>query len=324
MPDFIKIRSFLFANVENLLENLSIRRHNGKIEAEDLFSDTHDTQEMNWLTNFEDQSKIKVLLQEKESLGLYVSGHPLDDYKQLLYWCRETSGRDDVYLILVDKIRKIFTKSNTMMFVLQVSVPDLEAEGIIFPKNAMHLSSLLEEKEMYWVKGKVQQNKKSEKSPAKKELITDNDEAEDVKDETEIKEFDELPKLIIDSMVIFEQGILPLFEHEDIPLATNRIKKLKAVSWKNLKTHPTLNPEEHIKQDDATGNLSVENSISTIFLPKSLGAAKLKEITRFLKNSSFKDSVEVKVEVESSEGVKKVKNTMWTTKEILSKFKKVD
>ena len=331
MSDFIETRSFLASNVENLLENISIRRQAGKNEAEDLFGDAQDDhkQEMNWNLNYSLHSKIDVLLQEKESLGLYVSGHPLDDYKDLLQWCRDTSGRDDVFIILIDKIRKIFTKTNSMMFALQLSVPDLEAEGIIFPKNALNLSPLLEEKELYWVKGKVQQTKKTiqnQKNAAKKAANNDEEstEPEEVKEEGELKEYDELPKLIIEELTKFEEGILPLFQHEDIPLPTNRLNKLKKVNWKRLKIEPRKLPEDgtEIVQPKTEEQTLAQANLPIIFLARSLGSEKLRQIKSHLKPEQFVGGVEVKVDVESSEGIKRAKGTFWTTLEILNLYKK--
>ena len=332
MSDFIETRSFLASNVENLLENISIRRQAGKNEAEDLFGDSQDDhkQEMNWNLNYNKFSKIDVLLQEKESLGLYVSGHPLDDYKDLLQWCRDTSGRDDVYIILIDKIRKIFTKTNSMMFAMQLSVPDLEAEGIIFPKNALNLSPLLEEKELYWVKGKVQQSKKTiqnQKNAAKKAANNSDEESaepEEIKEEGELKEYDELPKLIIEELTKFDEGIMPLFQHEEIPMSTNRLNRLKKVNWKRLKTDPKKLPEDgaDLSQPKTEEQNSVQTNLPVIFLARSLGSEKLRQIKSHLKSEQFVGALEVKVDVESSEGIKRAKGTFWTTPEILNLYRK--
>jgi DNA polymerase III alpha subunit len=325
MPNFINTRSLLAANVENLLENISIRRNAGKNEAEDLFGGSEvKSEQITWITDFVPRSKIEILLQEKESLGLYVSGHPLDDYRDLLQWCRDTSARDDIYIILIDKIKKIFTKTNSMMFVLQISVPEVEVEGIIFPKNALNLSPLLEEKELYWVKGKIQQSKKSQASKTQKKQAaeTAEDGEEAVKEEGELKEYDELPKLIIDELVVFDEGILPLFAHEDIPMSTNRLNTLKKVNWKYLKTDPTsiLNDQSSQDQMQSSSDNTSTNSIPTIFLPKSIGGERLKQIKHELKSQAFTGAIEVKVEVESTESIKKVKGSFWTTPEIVKSF----
>jgi DNA polymerase III alpha subunit len=315
MLSVIKIRSFLAANSEKMLENIAVRRQAGKIDAEDLFGsdDSVSTQNMIWEKNTPDMSKINILLQEKESLGLYVSGNPLDDYRDLLQWCRHTSGRDDIFLVLIDKIKKIFTKTNAMMFALQISTPDLNLEGVIFPKNALNVSSILEEKELYWVQGKIQETKR--KSP--ESLKAPDDEAfasEESTGDVEIKEFDELPKLIINNIHKFEDGVLPLFANEEIPLAINRESKFKNLDWKSLKIQPTdLNFTTQSSQ-------TVNNSVKTIRLEKSIGAQRLKEIIATLQKSPFSGGVEVYVEVENSEGFKKAKGTFWVTQDILNNY----
>jgi hypothetical protein len=325
MPDFIDTRSLLAANVENLLENISIRRNAGKNAAEDLFGGGEaKSEQINWVTNFLPRSKIDILLQEKESLGLYVSGHPLDDYRSLLQWCRDTSARDDIYIILIDKIKKIFTKTNSMMFVLQISVPEVEVEGIIFPKNALNLSPLLEEKELYWVKGKIQQSKKSQASKAQKKEVTElSEEGEEIiKEEGELKEYDELPKLIIDELVGFDEGILPLFAHEDIPMSNNRLNMLKIINWKHLKTDPISILNQENGQLPAAITPSQQIELPIIFLPKSIGPEKLKHIKHELKPQTFTGAIEVRVEVEGTDEVKKVKGSFWTTPEIVKGYTK--
>ncbi|MEM1312698.1 MAG: hypothetical protein AAGF07_04520 [Patescibacteria group bacterium] len=322
MSDFIHTRSLLADNVENLLENISIRRNDGKNTTEDLFGDsTNDSTSINWILKPTAKSKIEVLMQEKESLGLYVSGHPLDDYKELLEWCRNTSSRDDIFIILIDKVKKIFTKSNSMMFVLQISVPDLKVEGIIFPKNALRMSPLLEEKRLYWIKGRVQQNKKSKASKIKK-LEAEAAEEDVSKSESELKEYNELPKLVIDDLISFENGILPLFESEEIPIATHRVNTLQRIDWNTLLTNPSRLQQQTTAESPHSKSVNTVNHV-VIFLPNSIGNNTLKKIKSELKPEKFTGGVEIKVEVEDTKGnIKKVKGTYWTTPEIVREFNK--
>lgn len=323
MVDVIKIRSFLAANSEKMLENIAIQRHAGKIDTEDLFSceDEIYSQTMILEKNVPEISKINILLQEKESLGLYVSGNPLDDYKELLQWCRDTSGRDDIYLVLIDKINKIFTKTNTMMFTLQISVPDLSVEGIIFPKNALNVSSILEEKELYWVQGKIQESKRKTNDPAR--VLDEIMEASDENTaENEIKEFDELPKLIINNINKFEDGVLKLFANEEIPLPVNREAKFKNLDWKNLKKLPANITHLSNKNENYSNNSEIKANkcLKIIRLKKSIGAQKLKQIITDFKKSSFIGGIEVFVEVENSDGFKRVKGSFWVSEEILKNY----
>ena len=314
MPNFIDTRSFLSANSEGILENIAARRTSRKIDTEDLFGENSEesNNKMIWLRGTENLAKYDILLREKESLGLYVSGNPLDDYVNLVDWCRQTAARDDIFLIIVEKIRKIFTKKNAMMFALQLTTPDVEVEGVIFPKNALALSPLLEEKSLYWVTGKVQQSKKSK---AREEESKENGASE--AKEGEIKEFDELPKLIIEGLTAFENGILALFEHEDIPLAINRQSKLKGVNWLELKTSPWKFDSEN--QSEKTV-LKTKASLPILKLSKSLGTQKLKEISQQIKPAMFPGSVEVKIEIENGNGFKSAKGTYWLALELATKY----
>ena len=137
------IRSFLASNVDTLLETVSQLKSLAAADtsSDDLFG-LNDVAErkkqIEWRTQFETKSLFEVLISEKNSLGLYVSGNPLSAYLSLSHAVAEMLGREDLRLVIIDKIRKIFTRSNVMMFALQITVAgaEMEYEGIIFPKRA--------------------------------------------------------------------------------------------------------------------------------------------------------------------------------------------
>jgi DNA polymerase III alpha subunit len=313
--DFILTRSFLMANVENMLENLGQRRQAKKIESDDLFGggdSSSEPEEMKFITVFESQSKLDILLQEKDFLGLYLSGNPLQDYGELVAWIQDNTFRDDIYLIVINKIRKIFTKANKMMFALAISTPEQDLEAIIFPKRAMEFSPILQEKQLFWVKGKFSQKEKKE--------------IEKVSEEGDVREFDELPKILIEEIQPFEKGIGPLFEKESLSLTANRQKMIDSLDWNLLKIQPHAFMDGSYKSittqsEKPALEVKVETSeVITIKLGKSLGTAKLKEIKASLVKTPQESYKEVQIEVEGEAGWKKAKGTFWAPAEIVSMF----
>lgn len=218
-----EVRSVLFGNVENILDTVS------KIRTQDIGHDTLFGDEesskptLHLKTEVKNFSDLEVLMQEKNSLGLYVSGSPLGKYQKLLDWVRDATDRSDVHLVLIDKVRKIFTRSNTMMLALIITSADgVNYEGIVFPKAAPRISPLIQEKQIYWVKGKVIEGRKR-------------------KNESENSEegaFEEMPKIAFDDISPFSEGVNALFANEEIKLSINKQKALSAIPWAVLQNHP--------------------------------------------------------------------------------------
>jgi DNA polymerase III alpha subunit len=305
--DYIFTRSFLIANVENLLENLGQRRQGKKIESDDLFGDAENNtvEEMKFVTDFENKSKLDILLQEKDFLGLYISGNPLQDYSDLVRWIQDNTYRDDIYLIVINKIRKIFTKANKMMFALAISTPDQDLEAVIFPKKAMAFSPILQEKELFWVKGKFSQKEKKE--------------VEKISEEGEVREFDELPKILIDEIQPFANGIAPLFETESLNLTPNRQKMIDSLDWNLLKMNPQAFINNTLKSNTDQGlvvkkdSSNIDQEKLTLKLKKALGTTKLKEIKANLSKTPKEGYKEVQIEVEGENGWKKAKGQYWAS-----------
>jgi hypothetical protein len=314
VENFVKVRSFLAGHVEVILENLTARRESSKIDSEDLFAaDAPTTQgSIQWHKNYPILKRLDVLLAEKDSLGLYVSGNPLMEYQGLLDWVRDSAGRDDVFLIIIEKIKKIFTKAGTMMFALQISMAEKEVEGIIFPKNAIRLSGRLEEKELYWVKGNINERGKGKKKGSK-----NGEETESENGEEGVQEFVELPKLIIEEINRFEEGVLPLFEGEEIKLSANRSAALSKIDWLGLKTNPkqsvasaTSQPPEASLESPAKGQ-AADRSV-WLRLPNTLSQKDLVGLKKLLRHEPGAGARPIRLEIQDSQGNwKKVKGQFW-------------
>jgi hypothetical protein len=285
------------ANVDKILENISSRRESKKIDIDDLWGDdvSQDSPKSNWKEDAPDLSILEVLMMEK-----YVSGNPLINYKDLESWARETCGYDDIYIILVEKIRKIFTKvgNKLMLSVDTTSTLDIPLDGVVYSsKNkAIDLSPILAEKQIFWVKGKVEEPKSK-----KKELVADVDEEASVE---EVKEFVENTKFIFDWAVPFGDGILGLLDKCELPLSSQRRETLEKVDWVSLQKNPNQMATKKI----------VEKSIITLKLRENTSISLVKELkSKLLKSqpTNVNDFVEIKLEIEHNGEYKKVVNTLW-------------
>jgi DNA polymerase III alpha subunit len=306
--DFVSIRSFLFSNVQNILDNLNAQRNDSKIDSDDLFGFDEEApkHDLNWQYDFTPKSEYEVLLEEKESLGLYVSGNPLNNYKELLDWVRSATYMDDIELILVEKIKKIFTRSGSMMLALQLTTSSDSMEGLIFSKNALKFSAILEEKQLYWCLGSVKQKAK------KAEVETESS-------SSEIKEYDEKPKLMISEVVPFSKGILSLLSAAEVEVAQNRREFLEKVNWVKLQTNPDISNLEKITNDNSKNQTSKTLSLR---LPKTLGAESLKEIKEHLIRHYRPGYQELLLFLEISDGWKKARGEFWANKDFVANYKK--
>jgi len=310
LPEYVQIRSFLAGNIDNILENLAARREHSKINADDLFSldaNTSNLVNIRWNTNYPLLRKYTILVLEKETLGLYVSGNPLEEYAPLLNWVRETTSRDDVFLILIEKIKKVFTKSGTMMLALTITTLEGDLEGLVFPKNALQISPKIEEKELFWVKGKISDKNKHKTKNNTNDKV---DKIDDSGEETNTQEFAELPKLIIEQVCSFEEGVLPLFDGEEYPLAQNRIQLLTAQDWAKLKHNPTAFTSKIASNNTA---LTKETTIKILRIPNTVTKEQLLALKNKLANTPTTDQdIKIKLEVQDSANHwRKVKGEYW-------------
>jgi DNA polymerase III alpha subunit len=312
VSDYIRTRSFLIQNTENILEYLNAKRADKKNETDDLFD--FDSQEsnfsgfVNWDFETKNYSELEILQEEKNSLGIYVSGNPLQKYQNLIEYLKEQTLEENLHLILIEKVRKIFTRNNSMMIAIEATSTTSNLEAIIFPKNAAKLSVELKEKSLFWIYGKINQRKE-----------------EDFNQEE--FQYDQQPKLIIENLAIFEVGILPLLQKVGISLAINRVDKIKNLNWQNLRLNPDNLEQKTDKQnkDNLAKNLEEKSAkILKIKLKKGLDISKLSLIKKNLSPELIKNGQLVEIWVPVEETFKKVKGeNLWLEKEFLDSIREI-
>ena len=146
-------RELMAENLDKLLEwGYSLNNHNNfqmglfKEDSKDIISRLGETPAID---------KTKRLVWEKEYLGIYLTGHPLDDYKNILGKVALTvSQLDHLYLGkkikvcgFVSRIQKVRTKVGKLMVFTQISDYEHSIDVVLYPTVlANHLASISEDK----------------------------------------------------------------------------------------------------------------------------------------------------------------------------------
>ncbi|WP_029688592.1 DNA polymerase III subunit alpha [Thermoanaerobacter sp. A7A] len=167
-------RSQLLSVYDKLMENIKRNRNNNLNGQISLFGEVEQSHGVEFeFPDLEEFSKSRLLSMEKETLGLYISGHPLEEYVDDIPKITNATTLDfkvseeemfqpklqdnqEVVIAGVIATKKIkFTKSNNMMAF--VTIEDLygTVEVIVFPTVYEKYSSIIKEDSPVVVRGKV-------------------------------------------------------------------------------------------------------------------------------------------------------------------------
>ena len=166
--DTLAERGELLANVDNLLEYHRERMNAPKNQDSlfDLMSDTS-TLPVLRLNSGPTATQKDKLLWEKELLGLYISGHPLEAYKDKLLSVKTSieklpnlrEGDEAVIAGLVEETRDILTKGNERMVFMRLADLSGIIEVAIFPRVLSEFRAFVQPEACIAIKGKVSKRK---------------------------------------------------------------------------------------------------------------------------------------------------------------------
>ena len=175
-----KTRSTLIASFENIIDTIADsnnKAYSGQVTMFDMGNDDQEMQKIKYtFTELKEYSEKELLSMEKEMLGIYISGHPLEKYREKIKEIAtvnilelkeaneaisnnvETNIRDGqrVKLVgIITKIKKKFTKTNKIMAF--VTVEDLygSCEVVVFESCYNNCSNLLLEESIVVIDGRV-------------------------------------------------------------------------------------------------------------------------------------------------------------------------
>ena len=144
----------------------------GQLSLIDLVGEEEKKDYIIQLPHIEEYAKETILAYEKEVLGIYISGHPLEQYTELL--ARNTTAKTSDFVpdedtglpnlldgskaviggMITNKTIK-YTKNNQVMAFLTIEDLIGSVEVIVFPRDYKHNANLLEQENKVFVRGKV-------------------------------------------------------------------------------------------------------------------------------------------------------------------------
>ncbi|MCR4736158.1 MAG: DNA polymerase III subunit alpha [Treponema sp.] len=182
-------RPTLLANMEAALDYVSDVLEDKKKGQGDLFGELSEEEQSYTDYKFkiiEDLPQMELLNQEKECIGCYVSGHPLDTYKKAIehsvtlrasnidriaaeskaekesleasgakYWQRRDAGKSYIALGMLTGIHEITTKKGSRMAFAKLNDYDGQIDCTFFPNTWEQLKGQLEDGGIYAFRGKV-------------------------------------------------------------------------------------------------------------------------------------------------------------------------
>lgn len=160
--DELEKRGMILGNLEKLLEfNKEFKTINTQ---ESLFGAIGGIETTLSLMDFDDSSMSSKLSWEKELLGLYVSGHPLDPFKARIEKMGTEikkiqevirPGTQIIMASIITNVKIVNTKNNTRMAFLKISDYTGTIEAVVFPKTFEEHKDLLVADEIIAFEGKV-------------------------------------------------------------------------------------------------------------------------------------------------------------------------
>ncbi len=171
-------RSQYYAIYENLLSDLSTKNKkvmDGQINFFDLNIEESENQKKDVFPNIAEFNEKQILLYEKDIVGLYLTGHPLNEYIEVIEKNATVSSKDFVveldefdnlqtkvedgqFCILVGIVSSkkiIYTKSNQRMAFVTIEDLTGSVELIFFPNTFERYNDVLVEDKIILVQGNI-------------------------------------------------------------------------------------------------------------------------------------------------------------------------
>lgn len=263
---FKLFRSQLLSVYEKVMDGISNQRKkniDGQISLFGALEESESSSLEITYPNVREFPKRHMLNMEKEMTGLYISGHPLDEYETSLKQqtsmqiqkildekknleeqsnmdmdsevVRELRDGDRVILGgIVSSVSRKVTRNNTLMAFIRLEDLSGAIEGVVFPKVLDKCNSLINEDNMVVIKGRVSLKEDEEPKVLCEEIsplerIDSNKVYIRVNDEVKAKEVNKLLKIILEQY----RGETPVFIFANKERKNFRLGK---ECWINLET----------------------------------------------------------------------------------------
>jgi len=160
--DSLEERNILLRNLENILEASRKQKRIQETGQKALFSSSKFNNHIK-LEQVDPATKRERLEWEKELLGLFVSGHPLEDYKKIL----KTRTTEIASLSpnsftrkvkvggIISSLKKIITKNGRPMFFMELEDLSDSVEVVVFPSIIERNPTVFKENKIVLISGKL-------------------------------------------------------------------------------------------------------------------------------------------------------------------------
>ena len=160
---FNKNRAALLASLESAIAAGAKRRMERTSGAINLFGETEFTAPVEKIPNVKDRPKKEILAWEKETLGFYISGHPLDEFRDKISNLTSTAEISDGKFLnkrvkvggIITSSRRLTTKRGDTMAYLKLEDFDGVIDVTIFPNLFYQVMSLAQIDEIVIIEGRV-------------------------------------------------------------------------------------------------------------------------------------------------------------------------
>ncbi len=178
-------------NLENIIkaaQSAQAERDRGQMN---LFGESAEVMPITpTLTDAPEYDPLERLKQEKEQLGFYVSGHPLEEYSDIIEYYTTASTQNfvthpidaEVFVAgMITEVKNLTTKKGDPMAV--IGFEDLEGsiEIVVFPGVYKSAGDLVEGR-VVWIRGKVNQNNRNRRTDDESQREQRQIQAEDIVD----------------------------------------------------------------------------------------------------------------------------------------------
>jgi DNA polymerase-3 subunit alpha len=155
-------RNQLLLNLENLLNHARETQKNKSNGQKGLFDGIKLANNFT-MTDAPPSQETERLKWEKELLGLYVSGHPVEKYKKLMersclpivQVSQNLVGKVIKVGGVISSVKKIITKTGRPMLFVNLEDSTNRIEVVVFPSTMENYPNLLQENKIVFIKGKV-------------------------------------------------------------------------------------------------------------------------------------------------------------------------
>ncbi|MCH3907411.1 MAG: DNA polymerase III subunit alpha [Sphaerochaeta sp.] len=166
-------RPTLLANIEGAVAFATRRKEATAYGQISLFDESTEPQFDEYQMEMKDDWALSEKLEtEKQVLGFYVSGHPLDQYREVIKKCVvvDTSkpeqlpfGRDTNIVASLTTLRQFTTKKETVMAFLTLTDRNASFSATMFPKTYAQYKDILQQDGIYGFTGKFDNSRGMEK-----------------------------------------------------------------------------------------------------------------------------------------------------------------